>query len=151
MDKEQMVKELQAMGYSVTRRASEINSPDELAEKFSDIKDKRQEHFKLLTMNIKNEVIAEYIIGIGDTSFCPISIKQVMYHAIMDNASCIAIGHNHPSGCSDPSSNDLDITRNIFKIANLMDVQLIDHLIVCADGSYTSLREQASYLFTDFN
>ena len=49
--------------------------------------------------------------------------------------------HNHPSGCPDPSTEDVEFTASIRRASELFGIELYDHLIVTADG-FTSLRER---------
>jgi DNA repair protein RadC len=51
------------------------------------------------------------------------------------------LAHNHPSGCADPSPEDIEFTRSIRRAGELMGIELYDHIIVTARG-YTSLRER---------
>jgi DNA repair protein RadC len=53
----------------------------------------------------------------------------------------VVLAHNHPSGCSDPSSSDLQITRRIQTALNYIDVRLLDHMIV-GQGEITSFAER---------
>jgi DNA repair protein RadC len=66
--------------------------------------------------------------------------REVFYSAIVANAANIIVVHNHPSGDSEPSADDLDVTERLVNARKLLGIEVSDHVIV-ADGSYTSLRE----------
>jgi len=65
----------------------------------------------------------------------------MFYAAIEHNALGFILAHNHPSGCLEPSPEDLEFTRSVKKAGELMGIELYDHLIVAGDG-YTSMRER---------
>jgi DNA repair protein RadC len=63
-------------------------------------------------------------------------------YAIKANASGIIICHNHPSGNVQPSESDIAITRKIKESGNVMDVQLLDHLIIIPEGRNHSMGDE---------
>ena len=65
-----------------------------------------------------------------------------MQYAIKANASGIIICHNHPSGNVQPSESDIKITQKIKESGNLMDIQLLDHLVIIPEGMYYSLGDE---------
>lgn len=67
-----------------------------------------------------------------------------MQYAIKANASGIIICHNHPSGNVQPSESDMKITQKIKESENLMDIQLLDHLIIVPEGGYYSMADEGA-------
>jgi DNA repair protein RadC len=65
-----------------------------------------------------------------------------LQYAIKANASGIIICHNHPSGNVQPSESDIKITQKIKESGNLMDIQLLDHLVIIPEGMYYSLGDE---------
>ena len=68
--------------------------------------------------------------------------------------ACIAMGgqgivmvHNHPSGDSQPSDEDVKLTKDAVAASHLLDIQLLDHLVIGEGGSYTSIRSQKPSLW----
>jgi len=59
-------------------------------------------------------------------------------------ANAIIICHNHPSGNLQPSESDLAITRKVKDSANVMDIQLLDHIIIIPEGTYYSLADEGT-------
>jgi DNA repair protein RadC len=75
-----------------------------------------------------------------------------LQYAIKANASGIVICHNHPSGNLQPSESDIEITRKIKESGNVMDVQLLDHLIMVPEGKYYSMGDEGIiYLIYKFD
>jgi len=66
--------------------------------------------------------------------------REVFAAAIRHNAASIIVVHNHPSGDTEPSSDDLDVTTRLISAGNILGIEVADHVIV-AEGGYTSLRE----------
>src|SRR5664280_63852 len=100
------------------------------------------EEFKLMLLTRSNKVL-----GIASISKCGISgtvtdVRVILQYAIKANASGIIICHNHPSGNLQPSESDLTITRKIKESGNLMDIQLLDHLLIIPEEKYCSMADE---------
>lgn len=100
------------------------------------------ESFKLLLLNRANKVLGVANISQGGTNGTITDIKIILQYAIKSNASGIIVCHNHPSGNMNPSESDSKITQKIKEAGNLVDVQLLDHLIITTDGEYFSYADQ---------
>ena len=100
------------------------------------------ESFKLLLLNRANKVLGVANISQGGTNGTVTDVKIILQYAIKSNASGIIVCHNHPSGNMNPSESDSKITQKIKEAGNLVDVQLLDHLIITTDGEYFSYADQ---------
>jgi DNA repair protein RadC len=78
----------------------------------------------------------------GSVSSSQIRVAEVFRPAIRMNASSIIPVHNHPSGDSTPSPDDVAVTRAFVNAGKMMDISILDHLIICAGGKWTSLKER---------
>ena len=72
-------------------------------------------------------------ISYGGISFAGIESGIILKEAIKIGAKKIILVHNHPSGDPMPSKSDIDITKKIKNAADLMDIQLLDHIIIGED------------------
>ena len=99
------------------------------------------EEFKLLLMNRSNSVLGIMPVSKGGLSGMVTDVRLILQGAIKANASGIIICHNHPSGNLNPSESDTKITQKIKEAGNLMDIQLLDHLIIVNDGNYYSFAD----------
>ena len=70
-----------------------------------------------------------------------ISPREIFLEALKDKAVSLILVHNHPSGDPTPSRSDRELTENVAKVGNQMDIPLLDHIII-GDNRYTSFREQ---------
>jgi DNA repair protein RadC len=88
------------------------------------------EEFWVLFLNRSNRIINRMKLSQGGISGTVTDVRMVMKKAIEYLASGIIVCHNHPSGNLNPSESDTNITRKIKEAGNLMDIQLLDHLII---------------------
>jgi DNA repair protein RadC len=100
------------------------------------------EEFKLMLMTRSNKVLGIASISKGGISGTVTDVRIILQFAIKANASGIIICHNHPSGNLQPSESDTKITHKIKEAGNIMDIQLLDHLILNMDGSYYSFADE---------
>lgn len=110
-----------------------------------DLSSKTKEHLVLLSLNTKNHVVGAHTIHVGTVNSSLVSPRDIIQAALLNNASAIMIAHNHPSGDSAPSDEDIRVTRNLHDACKIMYINLIDHLII-GDGNYTSLKERGYIL-----
>lgn len=81
-------------------------------------------------------------IGEGGLSECFVNKKTIGQAALLQNAAGVFIIHNHPSGVTRPSQNDIAITNVISNmLRELTDTKLIDHLVICHDN-FTSMKDE---------
>ena len=99
------------------------------------------EEFKLLLMNRSNSVLGILAVSKGGLSGTVTDVRLIFQGAIKANASGIIICHNHPSGNLNPSESDTKLTHKIKEAGNLMDIQLLDHMIIISDSSYYSFAD----------
>lgn len=102
--------------------------------------DLAHEEFWILFLNRSNKVINKMKLSQGGISGTVTDVRMVMKTAIEFLASGIIVCHNHPSGNLKPSESDSKITQKIKEAGNLMDIQLLDHLII-SDKDYYSFAD----------
>lgn len=99
------------------------------------------EEFWILTLNRANKIISTEQISIGGVAGTVVDAKLVFNKALQQLASSIIMAHNHPSGNLRPSQADLDLTRKLKAAGQLLDIQVLDHLIITSHG-YTSMADE---------
>ena len=116
-----------------------IKTPKDVADMLiPELRYEKQEKVKVLILNSKNIVLKTYDVSLGGSNFAYIEPKDVLAEAIKMQAPKIILIHNHPSGDTKPSKGDYKVTDRIYEAAQLMGIQLLDHIII-GDGSYQSL------------
>lgn len=106
-----------------------------------ELKDEYQEHLIAFFLNSKNEVIEKKTIFVGSLNTSVAHPREIFRCAVRVSAARVLIGHNHPSGNLTPSSADIEFTKRLQNSGELIGIELLDHVIVGADG-YLSLREE---------
>jgi len=94
-----------------------------------------KEHFRLLFLNKKNELIADEIQQSGTVDHTPVYPREIMKRALELDATAIILCHNHPSGDATPSSEDITMTRMIVDAAKPFNIVVHDHIIVSKKGT----------------
>lgn len=105
------------------------------------IGDKKKEHFVVLSLDTKNNIISLDTISIGSLNISLAHPREIFQAAIKNSAATIILVHNHPSGDPTPSDNDLKITKRLLEISKLLGIRLIDHIII-GQNSYYSFSNQ---------
>ena len=90
-----------------------------------------------LYLNRANMVVSWGTISVGGISGTTIDNRVIMQQALMCNASSIILVHNHPSGNTEPSSTDINVTDKLKEVAKIMEIPLLDHLIITAKSYYS--------------
>lgn len=99
------------------------------------------EEFWILLLNRSNKIIEKFKISQGGISGTVIDVRMILKNAIEKLASSIILCHNHPSGNLQPSEADKKITAKLKDAANIMDMQVLDHLII-TDSSFYSFADE---------
>jgi DNA repair protein RadC len=119
----------------------QIRSSKDVSDIFQPLlSDLLHEEFWILFLNRSNKVINRMKLSQGGISGTVTDVRLVMKKAIECLASGIIVCHNHPSGNLNPSESDIKITQKIKEAGNLMDIQLLDHLII-SDKDYYSFAD----------
>lgn len=101
------------------------------------LSDLLHEEFWILFLNRSNRVIAKMRLSQGGISGTVTDVRIIMKKAVECLASGIIVCHNHPSGNLNPSESDTKITHKIRDAGNLMDIQLLDHIIISGKDYYS--------------
>ena len=101
----------------------------------------RKEHLVGIYLDAQNGVLARETLSIGSLNTTRTHPREVLFPAVQHLALAFVLAHNHPSGCGEPSREDVEFTAGMQRAAELFGIELYDHLIVTAEG-YTSLRER---------
>jgi DNA repair protein RadC len=107
-----------------------INSPEDAVEEVKEIRESKKEHFVALYLNARKKLIHKEIISVGILDAALVHPREVFEPAVRELASQVIIVHNHPSGNSEPSEEDKEITKRIKEAGNLLGIELNDHLII---------------------
>ena len=119
-----------------------VGSPKSVADIFMNIlRDEMKEHFYVLLLDTKNKIISWDEISKGDLNSSIVHPREVFKYALKYSANSIICLHNHPSGDPTPSMQDIEITKRLQEVGNLVGIKLLDHIII-GYNKYISLREK---------
>jgi len=112
-----------------------IGSPDDAIEFVSEyygpyLKDAKKEFFQVILLDIKNKPIDKIELSKGSIDATVVDPKEIVKEATLRSASAVILVHNHPSGDTTPSSDDINLTRRIVEACNLVGVKVLDHIII---------------------
>ena len=135
------------------RRGAEANLPTEVKdskdsfERFLPyIDDMRQEHFLVLYLNQSNHALKVECLSNGGTTNVIADPKLIFKNALNLGATCLVLGHNHPSGNPRPSEDDRQLTKKLVAAGKLLDITVIDHIII-GNERYYSFRDHGEMTF----
>lgn len=100
----------------------------------------KEEIFKTVLLNTKNEIITDIDVSHGTLNSSLVHPREVFKQAIKKSANKIILIHNHPSGNVEPSNEDMHITDRLIECGKIIGIEVIDHIII-GDGIYYSFKE----------
>lgn len=124
-----------------------VSSPVDVERHLEWLKSQSEEVFVVLHLNALNEITGYQEISRGTVSSSLVHPREVFKGALMANAHSIVCAHNHPTGRTTPSPEDIETTKQLYKAGKLLGVQLHDHVILGDD--MLSLRETMPHLWSD--
>jgi DNA repair protein RadC len=105
------------------------------------MRDLRKEQFWAVLLDGKNRVLREERVSEGSLTASLVHPREVFAPAIRESAGALVFVHNHPSGDPTPSVEDVEITRRLCSVAELVGIRVLDHVVV-GDGAYVSFLER---------
>ena len=119
-----------------------ISSPNDAYEMIREqLEGLDREQFMIACLNTKNEPTNISVVAVGTLNKAIVHPREVFKTAILSNAASIMAFHNHPSGETTPSQQDIQLTNRLYEAGELLGIKLLDHLII-GDGTFTSLKEK---------
>lgn len=126
-----------------------IDSPGAAAAALShDLMWQRQERFALVLLDVKNRLIGTQVVTVGTATETLAHPRDIFREVIRNGATRAILAHNHPTGSVEPSSEDINLTRQLLAGGQFLSIPLLDHLIL-GNGDHLSLR-QTTTLWDDY-
>jgi DNA repair protein RadC len=121
-----------------------IRGPEDIYTATADLREARKEHFLTFYLNARHQVITRETVSIGSLNASIVHPREVFEPAVRQSAAALILVHNHPSGETDPSDDDLALTRRLVQVGELLGIPVVDHIIVGRRG-FTSLKQQSYF------
>ena len=138
-----LVKE-KSIEYEVNKISCHTDAIDLL---ISEIGSNDRETFCVMSLDTKGNLVSLSIAHIGTLNQTLIHNREIFKTAVLSNANSIIIGHNHPFGELEPSTQDIQYTQAVIKAGNILGIEVLDHIIV-NDEKGLSIRNMNPSLFS---
>lgn len=123
-------------------RRVKVTSPNVVADLLMDeMKFLQKEEFRILILDTKNQITKVETISIGTLNASIVHPRDVFKTALLNSANSIILVHNHPSGDTTPSNEDINITNRLIDAGKLLGIKVLDHIIL-GDNRYLSFQEK---------
>lgn len=107
-----------------------ILKPKDIWQLCIDIKDSKKEHFVAFYLDTQSQLIERKVISVGTLNSSLVHPREVFEPAIVLHAANVIVAHNHPSGSTEPSREDVQVTTRLREAGNILGIELVDHIIV---------------------
>lgn len=105
------------------------------------LRDYKNETFAALFLDNQHRIIAYEELFFGTINAATVHPRPIVERVLQLNAAAVILAHNHPSGVSDPSHQDLAVTERIRDALELVDVRLLDHIVIGDNEVYSIIAE----------
>ena len=124
------------------KKPREIRGPEDVVALVGrKLRREQREHFIVLLLNARHEVIGRETISIGSLNASIVHPREVFKPAVLASAASVVLVHNHPSGDPEPSEEDVSISKRLAQAGELLGIGVLDHVIVASRG-VVSLRSR---------
>lgn len=120
--------------YILGGSAEPITAPETLVSRLSHMKFEPQEHLVLVTLNSANMIIRIHELTTGLVNQTPVHPREAFVKAIEDRAVSVIFAHNHPSGATSPSVEDIAVTKVLCAAGKIIQIPVLDHIIIGKTG-----------------
>ena len=111
-------------------KGNQLSTSEAVFEELKDLGKADQESLWVIYVNTKNKIIGKDLVSLGGIDSASVDMKILFRRILLNNAPSFFIAHNHPSGDTEPSPQDMSLTKNIKKASELLGLRLLDHLII---------------------
>jgi DNA repair protein RadC len=132
-------------GYSEAEDKPIVKTPEDVVSLVrSRLKSKKKEYFLALLLDTRNQLIKVAEISIGSLDASIVHPREVFKEAISASAASVIFAHNHPSGDTTASEDDIKLTKRLAEAGELVGIDVLDHIII-GDKKYLSLKREGLF------
>ncbi len=122
-----------------------LKTPEEVVDQVAGrLRGERKEHFLALLLDTRGRVIKPCEVSVGSLDASIVHPREVFRAAMSASAASVVFVHNHPSGDPEPSVEDIQLTKRLAEVGDLVGISVIDHIIV-AGGKFVSLKRRGLF------
>ena len=128
------------------KRGSKVSGSKEAADHFTSILSSKPsiEQFAVIFLNAANCIITSKIMFKGSLTSSAVYPREIIKKALELDAAAIIVGHNHPSGETKPSRDDIQITNKIKDACRTVDITIHDHIIIAGKNGFYSFSDKGA-------
>jgi DNA repair protein RadC len=132
-------------GYPQAEDKPIVKTPEDVASLVRGrLRGKKKEHFLALLLDTRNRLIKVSEIAIGSLDASIVHPREVFKEAISASAASVIFAHNHPSGITEASEDDIRLTKRLVKAGEIVGIDVLDHIII-GDKNYLSLKREGLF------
>ncbi len=137
MSKKQLLALLESSNLIGEKKEKILNSEDAVKTASSVITNWKQENFVAVYVDGANNVLDARLLHLGTLNQSLVHPRELFAPAIELRSLGVIVAHNHPSGGTEPSADDLQLTRRIQEAGKILGIEVIDHVIITASEHYS--------------
>jgi len=123
------------------QRGNKITSSKDIFQAYNAMfKGIQQEEFWIILLDQRNRIIKHVQVAKGQKEYCPASAQVIFSTILKEDCNKVILLHNHPSGVSDPSPQDKELTRNLKNGGKLIGIEVLDHIVI-GDNEWSSFMD----------
>ena len=132
-------------GYLDTGAKPVVKTPEDIAGLvMARLKGKKKEYFLAVLLDTRNHLIRIAEISVGSLDSSVVHPREVFKEAISASAASVIFVHNHPSGDTEASGDDIKLTKRLFEAGEIMGIDVLDHVII-GGKNFTSLKREGLF------
>jgi len=132
-------------GYSETAEKPLVKTPDDVASLVQGrLKGKKKEYFLALLLDTRSQLIRVAEISVGSLDSSIVHPREVFKEAVSASAASVIFVHNHPSGDTEASEDDIALSKRLAEAGEIMGIDVLDHIII-GGKSYVSLKREGLF------
>ena len=133
------------VGYSETGKKPVVKTPEDVVSLVAGrLKGKKKEHFLVLSLDTRNQLIKVSEISVGSLDTSIVHPREVFKEAISASAASVIFVHNHPSGDPEASAEDIELTKRLTQAGEIVGIDVLDHIII-GDKQHLSLKRNSLF------
>ena len=123
--------------YDLDKKITSSTQAADICRQLYDMHELSYEKMVMLTLNTQHQVVGCFEVSRGTVDESMIYPREIATRALLTNAKAVILAHNHPSGSTNPSKADMDVTRKVKDVLSMLGINLLDHIIVAHDKTYS--------------
>ena len=123
--------------YDLDKKITSSTQAADICRQLYDMHELSYEKMVMLTLNTRHQVVGCFEVSRGTVDESTIYPREIATRALLTNAKAVILAHNHPSGSTNPSTADMNVTRKVKDLLSMLGINLLDHIIVAHERTYS--------------